>query len=116
MSFLDAIPAEIAEALGAELRAGTLKIATLTSDGEGGFTTVYADHAIKGLRVEYELDYRVRTGIPATDVQIIVLREGVTAAPSTDSRITIQGGTYSVIAVATDPADATFTLQARPTT
>jgi hypothetical protein len=114
MSFLDTIPAEIAEALGAELRDGTLKIGTLTSDGEGGFTTVYVDHPVKGLRVEYELEYRVRTGIPATDVQIIVLREGVTAAPSTDSLITIQGATYSIISIATDPADATWTLQARP--
>lgn len=114
MSFLEAIPAEIAAELAPEFRDGTLKTATLTSDGEGGFTTVYADIPIKGLRVEYELDYRVRTGIPATDVQIIVLREGVTATPSTDSRLTIQGGTYSVIAIATDPADATWTIQARP--
>lgn len=114
MSFLDTIPAEIAEALGDDLRDGTLQTATLTSDGEGGFTTVYADHPVKGLRVEYELDYRVRTGIPATDVQIIVLRNGVAATPTTGSLITIQGGTYSVIAVATDPADATWTLQARP--
>jgi hypothetical protein len=114
MSFLDAIPAEIAEALGGDLRDGTLQTGTLTSDGEGGFTTVYVDHPIKGLRVEYELDYRVRTGIPATDVQIIVLRHGVDIEPGTDHQIAIGGRTYSIIAVSTDPADATWTLQARP--
>lgn len=114
MSFLDAIPAEIDAELAPEFRDCVLSTATLTSDGEGGFTTTYADTAVKALRVEYTLDYRVRNQIPETDVSVIALRFGVEATPTTDSRVTLQGVTYSVIAVATDPADATWTLQARP--
>lgn len=115
MSFLDAIPAEIAEALAGDFRDAKIGTPTLTPDGEGGFISTYAETDVKALRIEYELDYRVRNQIPATDVSIIVLRYGVAVTPTTDSLISIQGVAYSVIAVATDPADATWTLQARPT-
>lgn len=114
MSFLDAIPAEISEALAGDFRDATIGVPTLVSDGEGGFTSTYAETAVKALRIDYTLDYRTRNQIPETDVSIIVLRFGVAMTPGTDHRVTIGGRTFSVIAVETDPTDATWTLQARP--
>jgi hypothetical protein len=114
MSFLDAIPAEISDALAPDFRVATIGTPTLVPDGEGGFTSTFVETDVKALRIEYELDYRLRNEIPATDVSIIVLRYGLTLTPGTDHRVTIGGVTYSIIGVATDPADATWTLQARP--
>lgn len=114
MSFLDAIPAEIDAELAEHFRDAKIGTPTLASDGEGGFTSTYVETDAKALRIEYDLDYRARNQIPATDVSIIVLRYSVALTPGTDHRVTLAGVTYSVIGVATDPADATWTLQARP--
>jgi hypothetical protein len=113
-SFLDAIPEELHAELAEHFRDGTLHVLTLTSDGEGGYTQAATDHPIKGIVESYSDEYRLRTGVPDTDVRIIVLQYGVGAEPTSDSEITIEGRRYRVVSDEQDPAHATWTIRARP--
>ncbi|WP_427023035.1 hypothetical protein ACP4J4_10360 [Aureimonas ureilytica] len=74
----------------------------------------WTDTACKGMVDTYSDSYRLRTGIPDTDVRLIVLQQGVAAKPSTDSEITIRGARYKIMSVEMDPAQASWTFRGRP--
>lgn len=115
MSFLDAIPGDIYDALSDDFRAATLKVpGAAVSDGEGGFTygspTEYACRAL----VDDFSDYRRQaSGIPANDRKIIILAHGLIVDPKPGHTLTIEGRDWQVIDVARDPARATFEVQGR---
>lgn len=69
---------------------------------------------IKGLREDYDQAYAMRTGIPDTDVKILVLQHKVKVTPNVADEVSLKGVRYSIIAVGSDPADATWALQSRP--
>lgn len=73
------------------------------------------DVPARGFVDQYD-DFRKRDeNIPETDVKILVLRQGHTLEITTDFEVTAKGVRYTVEAVDTDPAEATWTLQGRPT-
>lgn len=77
--------------------------------------TFEADVPARGFVDQYD-DFRKREeNIPETDVKILVLRHGQTVDVTTDFEVTAKGVRYTVEAVDTDPAEATWTLQGRPT-
>lgn len=94
---------------------GTLHIKTLVSDGQGGTTETEANHPIKAMVGNYSAEYRARSGIPATDVQIIALQAGMSVVPTTDSQITVPGfGKFDIKSVSQDPAKASWEMQGSP--
>lgn len=93
---------------------GTLHAATTVSDGEGGFVRSFVDHPVKGMVDTYSDEFRARTGVPDTDVRLIVLQFGVTVVPDTDAQITLRGTRYAIQAIEQDPAQAAWTMRGRP--
>lgn len=93
---------------------GTLHVESLVPDGEGGFTSTFVDHPVKGMVDSYSDAYRTQFGIPETDVKLIVLQFGATGAPSTDAQITLRGTRYSIQSIEQDPAQAAWTIRGRP--
>ena len=116
MHFLDVLPGIIGGALGFMFRDAVLiKPGARTSDGRGGFVTGPAvNHACKAL-VEDFSDLARAGGVPVTDRKLIVLGTSLpaNAYPARDDRFTVEGRTYSIIAVSRDPAGATWECQAR---
>lgn len=115
MGLLDgALQAVFGGAFGPLFLDGTLHAASTVPDGEGGFTTAFTDHAIKGMVDTYTDEYRARNGIPETDVKLIVLQFGVAGIPTLDGQITLRGARYSIQAIGQDPAQAAWTIRGRP--
>lgn len=118
MGILDRLPAIVNGALGTLVFSdGVLLVpSTPTSDGQGGTTPgTPVSKACKVLVDDYS-DYRRQAlGIPASDRKIIVLAASIAdaAIPAPGYTITAAGRDWSVVAVARDPAAATYELQAR---
>lgn len=117
MSLLDALPGVFAAAFTPLFRDGVLKVpGTQTSDGQGGFTPgTPVSKACKVLVEDYSDFRRQALGIPANDRKIIVLADSIAdaAVPAPGYTITAEGRDWSVVAVARDPAAATYELRAR---
>ncbi len=99
-------------ALGEVMLSVTLRKPTRVSDGQGGFTSGFAEHAAKGFVEDYS-DLARANGIPGTDRKIVILAKSTAVTPARDDEVTLRGRTYRVVAVASDPALATYELQAR---
>jgi hypothetical protein len=107
------LPGILNNAMGSLLIDATITPSTRSSDGQGGQTLSYgAPVAAKGFTDTYS-DFARLSGIPATDRKIIILAASTTAVPKQGDRVTIDGGTFDIIAVNKDPALATYELQAR---
>lgn len=118
MSILDRVPGIVNGAMGELVfRAATLKVpGTPTGDGQGGWLPgTPTSRACKALVDDYS-DYRRQAlGIPANDRKIIVLAASIAAGavPAVGHTINAEGRDWLIVAMARDPALATYELQAR---
>lgn len=115
MGLLDGgLQAVFAGAFGPLFLNGLLHVAETGPDGTGGTTRTFSDKPVKGMVDSYTSAYRAATGIPETDVRLIVLQHGVDGQPTTDCEVTLRGARYRIMAVDQDPAQAAWTLRGRP--
>lgn len=114
---LDSIPASINAAFSSIFRDATLsKPGARTTDGRGGATLGAATtYACKGLVDDYTAFQRQALGIPANERKIIILAAGIASAavPVPGDSLTIQGRTWSVVEVKSDPANATYEVRGK---
>ncbi|MBS0233496.1 MAG: hypothetical protein JSR99_08410 [Proteobacteria bacterium] len=75
---------------------------------------VRTPYTCKGIVDTYSLFDRQNTLIKTGDVKVLVLAASLPVVPSTTDTVQIRGVIYTIIDVATDPAQAVWTLQARP--
>lgn len=120
-ALLQSLPGAVAGALDALLMgpATLRKPGARTADGRGGFTTGAAtDHACRGIVTEYRDAIRALSGgaIGAHDRKVLLLGASLPAGiiPGVGDAVAIGGRDWRVIAVRSDPAGATYTLQVRP--
>ncbi len=116
MSLLDGdLPAVFGSVFGPLLLDGTLINPSLTDDGYGGFTDVSDSTEAVKLMVEAYSEYtRAQANIPATDVKIIVLQDGVSSNPRKGWEVRADGVTYRIEQIDQDPAKAAWVFQGRP--
>ncbi|MCW6510982.1 hypothetical protein [Lichenifustis flavocetrariae] len=113
MSLLNGgLRAVFGSAFGALYGDGVLHKTTLTDDGIGGVTATAIDSGVKVL-VE-SLSAQDKIGLPRNAVHLTVLRAGLTAGIALDDSVTVDGATYRVVQVDTDPAGAAFALVGVP--
>ena len=92
--------------------------ATLTrATGTGGW--VEADgssqvHPCKALLAAYSDHLRAVAGIPDTDVKLMIVGTSIATEPLKGDTVTLNGRSWALIRVDTDPARAMWTCQARP--
>lgn len=118
MGILDRLPDIIANALGPAVFSDGYLIprGERTSDGQGGFRTTPGDPVSCKLLVTDYSDYRrLAVGIPATDRKIIILAATLAddVEPAPGLAVTAEGRDWQIVAVARDPAAATWELQVR---
>lgn len=88
MGLLDGgLQAVFGAAFGAVYRDGTLRKATMTPDGSGGYSTSYVDHPIKFQPDVDSNAARAAMGIPLEGGKFIVLLAGLGVLPDFDDLI-----------------------------
>lgn len=90
---------------------------TETDDGTGGYTKVDgATVTAKGFIEDYKEFHRVQAKIPVGDRKVWLFQRGpmVGSRPAINDKVTVRGETFLVVAVAQEPAQALWELQARP--
>lgn len=115
MSILDDLPDVIAEALDDVFRPATLKVpGPQVSDGQGGYISgPPVEHPCKVLVDDYSDMRRATAGIPTNDRKIIILAASVAVSPAVGHAIRAEGRDWQIIALARDPARATWECQGR---
>lgn len=116
MSILDSLPATIGAALSGVFRDATLsRVSARVSDGRGGWTETITSDACKALVTDYTAWQRQAAGIPANERRILVLASTLESgmAPKTGDALTIQGRTWAIVEVSSDPANATYECRSR---
>lgn len=116
MSILDSLPAAIGAAMSSVFRDAILtRISARVSDGRGGFTNTTATDACKALVTDYTSYQRGTLGIPTNERKILILASTLAGgmAPTPGDTLTIQGRTWSVIEVSSDPANATYECRSK---
>jgi hypothetical protein len=95
---------------------GTLhKPGTPVQDSYGGWTTgAPTNTAVKGIIDTYDELYRIRAGIPDTDVKLLVLQQSVSPGPVQGDTITLRGETYLIRSVAQDPSQTIWEMRGEP--
>lgn len=91
-------------AFGAVYLPGYLLRTTLTDDGEGGYSTSHAVHAIKGQVDQASERMRRADGYTDGDMRVIVLQSGVTVEPNTDDLTVLGGKVWVLSGIQADPA------------
>ena len=91
-------------AFGAVYLPGYLLRTTLTDDGEGGYSTSHAVHAIKGQVDQASERMRRAEGYTDGDMRVIVLQSGVTVEPNTDDLAILGGKVWALSGIQADPA------------
>jgi len=74
---------------------------------------ISTDFAGNGFIDEWDADYITSTLVERSDVKIVIIANSIAIVPVAGDRVTVRAATYSVMNVSSDPAGATFTLQAR---
>ncbi len=93
----------------------TLHKTTLTKTASGGFTASFTDHAVKAQIDDWTQSYKARSGIPQTDIRILVLQDCVPVSPTQDDEITVRKQRYRITGpVRQDEAQTNWDIQARP--
>lgn len=115
MSILDDLPGVMAEALDDVFRDGILKVpGTRTSDGQGGWINGDpVEYPCKALVDDYSDMRRVSAGIPANDRKIIILSANLDVEPQVGHTLNAEGRDWQIVALARDPAKATWEAQGR---
>lgn len=68
---------------------------------------------LRGFVGEYSAYRRSAAQIPDTDSEILIAQHGAGASPATGDEITARGVRFKVVKVDQDPAQATWSVQAR---
>ena len=116
MSLLDDIRADI----GAVFEDTSLFFsdANLTrATGSGGWGEDLASvstYPCKAMIEAYSDHLRAVAGIPDTDLRLLIVGTSITVEPIKGDTVTLDGRSYALIRVDTDPARAMWTCQARP--
>lgn len=85
---------------------------TLDSLGDATSTTK-TEFSIEGFTDEFEDLYRVRAGIPETDLKVNIFAESSPGlVPEKDDRVTFQSKWYQLRKIKIDPAGALYECQA----
>lgn len=115
---LDQIKKQIAAGFKNRLKKGSLRKLALGAgvdalgDPVSGTATLYS---FDGIREDFTAMYRAATGIPDTDVKILIIAGSLPAGiePLQDDYVAIENAWYKIRKVLSiDPANATYTLQA----
>lgn len=115
ISPIDKIAGTVARAFRGKLNVGTLHRYTPGTgvDSRGDpLPGTWAAHSFEGILEDYDDAYRAQAGIPQTDVHILILAGSIAVEPGKEDVIEIKGGKYQARAIRTDPATATWTVQA----
>ena len=115
MGLLDGdLKAVFGSVFGPLLLDGTLTPVSMGYDDGGDRVEVKGTPvAVKLMREDYSAHTRAVANIPATDVRLIILQEGIGITPTVDDRVTLGSDTYDIVKIAQDPANAAWTMQAR---
>ncbi|WP_270374977.1 hypothetical protein [Marinicauda sp. Alg238-R41] len=94
----------------------TLHKATITEDGSGGWSSGFADNAVKAMEKKHSAVYRAKAGIPSKDINVIVMQHGSGLSEiDTEDEITIRGVRYAIKApIDQDSAQAAWDFWATP--
>lgn len=98
-----------------QLLDGTLRRASAPTavDVNGDATGItYTEFSMKGMVDTYSAFYRQQAGIPETDVKILILAGSLSVRPQKDDQVKFRSKWYQVRMVDTDPAEATWEIQA----
>jgi hypothetical protein len=71
------------------------------------------NHACKGWDDSYDTDRIDGTVIQVDDRKVVILADSLAIEPALTDAVTVRGSTYTIVSIASDPAHATWTLQAR---
>lgn len=97
------------------LLTATLHKVTLTDDGTGSLTPGETDHTVAAMEKKHSAVFRANAGIPSTDINILVMQEGVPVTIDKDDEITIRGVRYKIKApINQDAAQAAWDFWATP--
>lgn len=96
------------------LLTGTLRRASPnpTVDGKGDATYSYDTHSVEGIVDTFSEYQKAKAGIPESDVKILILAGSTSLTPQKDDQLKFRTTWYQARAVETDPAGATWTIQA----
>lgn len=100
---------------------GKIEKIELVDDGYGGYSEAPTEADIKVMVEGYSAFTRAQAGIPDKDVKLIILQHQVTISPDLDSKVRVlaQGEVveqlFSIQKIEKDPAQASWTVQGRPT-
>lgn len=116
MALLDKIAKQIYAGFKGKLLTGTLSHSEGSGADEYGdpTSTVTTEYACQGFIEDYSLYYRATAGIPDGDVRIVIFAQSLSATPTKDDKITMRDQQYQIRQVRSDPAQATWELQAFP--
>ena len=80
-----------------------------------GTNPTETSYACRGFVADYTAIEMQNTLIQRGDRKVVLLGASIASAqtPATDDKVTIDGATYRIITVNSDPAKATYTCQAR---
>ena len=88
------------------------RTAAATGSGTNPTTTSHSARGVVGDYTDYQMD---GTLVQRGDRWVLLLASTITglAVPQPGDKVTIQGATYLVVRVKSDPANATYTAQVR---
>ena len=109
------IKAQVAQAFKGKLLAGTIRrVGATTLDNRGNpVPGAVSTFAFEGIRESYSAVYRAQAGIPAEDVQFLVLLGSTTSAPRQGDQIKLTNTSWHQVRTIpeVDPAGATAKCQ-----
>jgi len=116
VTLFDTIAKQIYAGFKGKLLTGTLSRSEGSGADEYGDPTsvVTTEYSCQGFIEDYSLYYRASAGIPDGDVRITLFAQSLAVTPTKDDKITMRDQQYQVRQVRSDPAQATWELQAFP--
>lgn len=114
MTLLDGgIRATFGRVFGAIYEDATLTATTWTENEYGDVTEATTDHQVKAHAPGRSAAYRAAAGFADGEIEVLVLADGLTVAPTTDHRLTYKGQGYSITRVDGDGAHSHWRLRAK---
>lgn len=87
---------------------------TIGSGGWGEDMASATTYPCKAMIEAYNDNLRATAGIPDTDVKLMIVGTSIATEPLKGDTVTLNGRSWALIRVDTDPARAMWTCQARP--
>lgn len=114
----------LAGSLAKQVAAGLKSVmlpAVLTRTVQGGYDpitdsypTTTTDYACRGMVEAFSTYTESARSLQPSDRKVMILTATLNTTPALNDKVTIQGATFTVQRVDTDPAQATWTLQGHP--